>query len=179
MLIAESVTMQLATIGKQSAISRLVYNQTRSRKRSCFFVFTLLRCFLYLLMGDDAADWIQESKRKFRLFSPLPDFFSFLGAMNTTTHKKSPAELISTIEGNAPSGCYHIKILLGSVRTRINNSGTLLVANRAIAHLTLLEGGWNGLSLEAGDANEYVGTEALYGAITRHGIRRVDYLCWI
>ena len=99
--------------------------------------------------------------------------------MNTTINTKSPSELISTIEGNAPSGCYHIKILLGPNRTRIDNSGTLHSTNRAIAHLTLLEGGWNGLSLEAGDANEYVGTEALYGAITRHGIRRVDYLCWV
>ena len=99
--------------------------------------------------------------------------------MNTTTQTKSPAELISTIEGNAPSGCYHIKILLGSVRTRINNSGTLLVADRAIAHLTLLDGEWNGLSLETGDSNEFVDASELYEAITRHGIRRVDYLCWI
>ena len=108
--------------------------------------------------------------------------------MNTTTHTKSPAELISTIEGNAPSGCYHIKIMLGPVKTQVSGKRGGLVSAAdikylapatEIAHLTLLDGEWKGLSLEMGDANEFVGIEALYGAITRHGIRRVDYLCWI
>jgi hypothetical protein len=97
--------------------------------------------------------------------------------MNTTTKTQSPAELISSIEELAPANCYHIKILMGLPRTRINNSGTLAVTTRAIGHLTLLNNGWNGLSLETEQSNEYVDAEGLYEAIYRHEVRRVDYLC--
>ena len=88
-----------------------------------------------------------------------------------------PAELIASVDGNAPEGCYHIKIVFRPTGTRISNSGTLSPTGRKTAHLTLLNGKWDGLSLETEASNEYVSADCLHEEISRNEVRRVDYLC--
>lgn len=99
-----------------------------------------------------------------------------------------PAELIASVEKKAPSGCYHIKVLMGQVRTRVRapNGKVGLISSSeieyiapamVIGHITPIDGEWNGMSLEKDDKNEYVDSSEFYEAIYRNGVRRVDYLC--